>query len=138
MTSFEDYELSHVTKVVLGFRPLDIGAELERPENRALVNRVDKTGLTPLHWAATIGNSGAVQKLIEAGADPNAKDPWANTSLTRASQRSSSALCLEHSFWQVHRLTALTVAPHSKLSTKLWLRVIPKTCCRSCLLEEQT
>jgi ankyrin repeat protein len=93
MTSFEDYELSHVTKVVLGFRPLDIGAELEKPENRALVNWTDKMGLTPLHWAATIGNSEAVLKLIEAGADLDAKDPWENTSLVRACQRSSSALC---------------------------------------------
>ena len=37
-------------------------------------NSVDHYGQTPLHYAIRMGNKRAMELLIEAGADPNAKD----------------------------------------------------------------
>lgn len=39
------------------------------------------TGETPLHWMATIGDSGAIKMLVEAGAEVNAQDRAGNTAL---------------------------------------------------------
>ena len=45
------------------------------------VNALDKTGLTPLHWAAKTHNDGAVKALSRAGADPNIVDNRGGTPL---------------------------------------------------------
>jgi ankyrin repeat protein len=95
MTDFDNYDLSHLTKVILGFRPLDIQTELNKAEFRHCINEKDGTGLTPLHWAITMGDSFAVHHLIEAGADTEVVDAWNTTPLTRACMRLTNASCIE-------------------------------------------
>ena len=48
---------------------------------RAQVNAVDKTGYTPLFYAAEKGRKDVAEILIAAGANVNAKDNYANTPL---------------------------------------------------------
>lgn len=46
------------------------------------VNRLDEEGMGPLHEAIAKGHLGIAQKLIDAGADVNARDPYAILGLT--------------------------------------------------------
>lgn len=53
------------------------GSDSEEPEvcvrrARALLHQRTRNGTTPLHIAVYKGDRGAVQTLLEAGADPNA------------------------------------------------------------------
>jgi ankyrin repeat protein len=94
-TDFDSYGLSHITKVVLGIRPLNLQTELNKDEFYHLINQKDELGLTPLHWAVRISNSLATQRLLKAGADPEIIDPWGYTPLNRACTHISSAPCIE-------------------------------------------
>ena len=51
---------------------------------QAAVNAKDKDGQTPLHRAASGGNTKKIRQLLEAGADVNAKDKAGETPLHRA------------------------------------------------------
>lgn len=44
---------------------------LSSPNGRACINKLDKHGRTPLHWAARNGHEGIVDLLIRKGADVN-------------------------------------------------------------------
>jgi len=92
---FDDYELSHLTKIILGFPPLNLQTELSKVNFCYLINQKDETGLTPLHWAVRMSDSLAVQQLLKAGADPEILDPWDATPLNRACTQLSSASCVE-------------------------------------------
>ena len=92
---FENYDLSHLTKIILGLRPLNLQTELSKVDVRRLINQKDKTGLTPLHWAVRMSDLLAVQQLLKAGADPEILDPWNATPLNRACMQLSSASCIE-------------------------------------------
>ena len=92
---FDNYDLSHLTKIILGFRPLNLPTELSKVDFRHLINQKDETGLTPLHWAVRMSDSSAVQQLLKAGADPEILDPWNTTPLSRACMHLSSASCVE-------------------------------------------
>jgi ankyrin repeat protein len=92
---FDNYDLSHLTKIILGFRPLNLQKELSKFEFHHLINQKDETGLTPLHWAVRMSDSLAVQQLLKAGADPDILDPWDATPLHRACKQLSSASCIE-------------------------------------------
>jgi len=95
MTSFDDYNISHLTKVILGFRPLDLQTELNKLSSLRVVNDKDKTGQTPMHWAVRIGDSSAVRLLLEAGADIEIRDAGYTTPLHRACRYLKSASCVE-------------------------------------------
>jgi hypothetical protein len=56
------------------------------------VNARNETNLTPLHWAALLGNPEPVQLLIKHGADVTAKDWNNNTPLHFALSRVSAKL----------------------------------------------
>ena len=64
---YENYDLSHLSRIILGFRPLDLETELGKSEFGSLIDQKDETGLSPLHWAVRAGNSQAVQQLIQQG-----------------------------------------------------------------------
>ncbi|MCG7946639.1 MAG: ankyrin repeat domain-containing protein [Candidatus Thiodiazotropha taylori] len=65
------------------------------PENVGL-DSASATGETPLHWMATIGDSGAIKMLVDAGAEVNAQDRAGNTALhcAVASRQASAAKAL--------------------------------------------
>ena len=71
----ERYDFSHITRVILGDRRLDLMTEVRKPAYRQLLNRKDDLGRTPLHWAAGIGDHLAVQTLLLAGASVDEIDP---------------------------------------------------------------
>jgi ankyrin repeat protein len=60
--------------------------------NKANVNHVDKLGYTPLHWAANIdyGDSVMVKLLLQAGADPNARNKGGLTPVQLAAKFKST------------------------------------------------
>ncbi|MET0001859.1 MAG: ankyrin repeat domain-containing protein [Candidatus Thiodiazotropha lotti] len=53
----------------------------EEDPDKVAVNSASPTGETPLHWMATLGDSGAIEILIDAGAEVNAQDTAGNTAL---------------------------------------------------------
>jgi ankyrin repeat protein len=93
-TFYEECEFSHLHKVVLGVRPLDLKVQLNRDVSRSQLNQKDKMGLTPLYWAASQGNTFAVHLLLQAGADINIVDNGGNTPLHMAC-RAGSRTCTE-------------------------------------------
>ena len=50
----------------------------------AAVAAKDRYGLTPLYFASLNGSAPIIQRLIEAGADPNSADPGGETALMTA------------------------------------------------------
>jgi uncharacterized protein len=76
---------------------LDDAAALEefRAVSAVSVNSKGETGLTPLHWMATLGDLVAIELLIAAGANIDAADDQGNTPLHEAvSSRHTSAVLL--------------------------------------------
>jgi ankyrin repeat protein len=83
------FEFSHIHKVVLGIRPLELSAELRKWPSAAHIDSRDYLGRTPLTLAALIGDDEAVEALLLAGADPNPKEPscgWYYHSLISAAR----------------------------------------------------
>ena len=95
IADLDKLEFSHLTKIILGYQPLNLQEELQKSQYCPLINQKDGTGLTPLHWAVRTGDSSAVQQLLDAGADPNILDPWNVSPLNRACNSRSSATCVE-------------------------------------------
>ena len=90
------FHFTHIHKVVVGLRPINLGRELRNPDYRSQVNAKDAVGQTPLGLAAMIGDDQAVQALLMAGADPNIHADSA-TSLhpLRKAVRAQSVRCVE-------------------------------------------
>jgi ankyrin repeat protein len=82
---FEDYNFSHLHRVVLGIRSVDLKIELEKETARDHVNARDDIGKTPLHWAAFRGDISAVDMLLRAGSRVDISDIGGFTALYEAS-----------------------------------------------------
>lgn len=57
----------------MGLRHLDLHEYLRTPEGLALVNQPNAHGRTPLHVAALRGDADAIEVLLDAGADLDAR-----------------------------------------------------------------
>jgi len=86
---YEEYEFSHLHKIVLGVRPLDLKSELDAGACYSQLNQPDTLGYTPLHWAASQGDSSAVRLLLEAGAEVDKVNSNGETPLHLACQAGS-------------------------------------------------
>ncbi len=91
---FDDYNFSHLHRIVLGARPLGLQAELSSGVHSADINSQDDMKLTPLHWAALKSDAAAVAMLLSAGADVDVRDTEGSTALTNACLVGSEA-CVE-------------------------------------------
>jgi len=91
---FDDYNFSHIHRVVLGARPLGLQAALSSGLYGADVNAQDDMGMTPLHWAALKNDADAVATLLAAGADVNIRNKRGRTALWKACLINSEA-CAE-------------------------------------------
>jgi ankyrin repeat protein len=56
-----------------------------------LANAVDTAGKTPLHRAAQLGNTGAIEKLLKAGVPINPVNTWMETPLHLAVRNGRAA-----------------------------------------------
>jgi ankyrin repeat protein len=93
---WEAFQFSHVHKVVVGLRPVDLAKELENPKYALQVNAKDALGQTALGLAATLGDSKAIEALLLAGADPNTHTNSMTTfHPLRKAVRARSARCVE-------------------------------------------
>ena len=88
---FEDYNFSHLHRVVLGARPLELQAELNSGVRSANTNSQDDMKLTSLHWATLKGDLQAIAMLLSAGADVDVRDIEDNTVLINACLGDSKA-----------------------------------------------
>ncbi|CZR64918.1 uncharacterized protein PAC_14818 [Phialocephala subalpina] len=91
---YEEYEFSHLHKIVLGVRPLDLRSQLSDVTCHAQLNQEEKLGYTPLHWASSQGDALAVRLLLEAGAGVDKVNANGETPLHSAC-RSGSRTCAE-------------------------------------------
>lgn len=85
----ETWNFSHLHNVVLGMLPISLESSLQSQQYSDQVNSLDFRGRTPLHWAATRGDAGAVSLLLEYGADVNAQDELKGTPLIFAASSGS-------------------------------------------------
>jgi ankyrin repeat protein len=85
----ETWNFSHFHNVVLGLLPVSLESALQSQQYSGQVNCLDFRGRTPLHWAATRGDAGAVGLLLEYGADVNAQDELKGTPLIFAASSGS-------------------------------------------------
>ena len=81
---FDEYSFLHLHRVVLGVRPLDLLAELDKVEYRAEIDLPDGLGRTPLHWAAARSDASAVAALLSSGAAVDVHDKRNRTPLFEA------------------------------------------------------
>ena len=88
---FDDYNFSHIHRVVLGARPLGLQAELGSGMHSADINWRDDMKMTPLHWAALKKDDQAVAMLLAAGADVEVADSKGKTALHKACLTGSAA-----------------------------------------------
>ncbi len=58
------------------------------------VNETDADGLSPLHFAAALGNEDIVKMLLDAGANVNYRDPWGMAALHAALKEGHEAIAL--------------------------------------------
>jgi ankyrin repeat protein len=93
---WETFQFTHVHKVVVGFRPLNLAEELQNPRYLSQINTKDALGQTPLGLAAMLGDDQAVETLLLAGADPN---PYGDSRTTfhplRKAVRAHNPRCVE-------------------------------------------
>jgi hypothetical protein len=90
------FRFSHVHKVVAGLRPVDVVKELQNPKYLAQINSQDALGQTPLSLAASLGQPGAVEALLLAGANVDFYDK-SNNALhpLRKAIRAQNVRCVE-------------------------------------------
>ncbi|KAI5459667.1 ankyrin repeat-containing domain protein [Mariannaea sp. PMI_226] len=71
----DDFGLTFLHKVVVGYCPINLDAALQcqSPEILAQVNKPDRSGETPLMYAVRRGDSLTVKALLEAGATVDGK-----------------------------------------------------------------
>lgn len=69
MDHHDSLDLSPIHKSVLGVSAVPLECQLEL--STALIDAPDLHGFTPLHWAATRGDTEAVKTLLDYGASPN-------------------------------------------------------------------
>ena len=80
----EDWKLnSNVIKLI---KSADIQYALQASQKRALINKQDAKGITPLIHAAQAGNLNLVRALIQKGASVNSRKPNGSTALIAAVQ----------------------------------------------------
>lgn len=90
------FQFTHLHKVVVGLRPINLVAELQNPKYRSKVNAKDALGQTPLGLAASLGDDQAVEALLSAGADPNGHAKSASSLRPlRKAIRARSTSCIE-------------------------------------------
>ncbi len=70
----DGWQLSDLTRSILGILPIPLSSLLDSQEYRDQVNEPTSDGSTPLHWAAARGDATSVSSLLLAGADINARD----------------------------------------------------------------
>jgi ankyrin repeat protein len=80
----DTWSFTHLHKIVVGIRPLDLDAQLLLSSNLEILNIPDARGRTPLHWATTKGDAPSVQSLLCAGADLSLIDHFGGTVLASA------------------------------------------------------
>ncbi|EFQ99067.1 ankyrin repeat domain-containing protein 44 [Nannizzia gypsea CBS 118893] len=81
---FDDYNFTHLHRVVVGARPLRIEAALSMGLHAGDINAQDDMGMTPLHWAALKDDVEAVSALLAAGADFTIRNKRGKTALWKA------------------------------------------------------
>lgn len=102
---------------IIGAFPIDVRDALMNPVFRHQINTKTVDGTTPLHLAVQCCNGTEVKLLLDAGADPNAKNRTGHTPLIYACQAvnkdafealiaAGASLCLSHE-WQSHQSTLL-------------------------------
>lgn len=91
---FDDYNFSHIHRIVLEARPLGLQAELGSSTHIADIDSQDDMKSTPLHWAALKRDPEAVATLLAAGAIVDTRDSKGKTALTKACIVGSEA-CVE-------------------------------------------
>ena len=89
----EEYHFSILHKTVLGINCLDLGEQLTL--HRDDINATDINGKTPLIWAAFRGDSYAVERLLEAKADPNINPIKPGPVALSAAAMSGSVACMK-------------------------------------------
>ena len=67
---FEPFQFSELHKAVLNLNATSLDQALSSPDQD--LDTFDSTGMTPLAWAAELGDGVAVQRLLESGASVNA------------------------------------------------------------------
>ncbi|KAF7139698.1 hypothetical protein CNMCM5793_007395 [Aspergillus hiratsukae] len=81
---FDDYNFTHIHRVVVGARPVRLEAALSTSLHTADLNAQDDMGMTPLHWAALKDDVDAVSALLAAGADVTIRNKRGKTALWKA------------------------------------------------------
>ena len=92
----EDLDYNFIHKIVLRICPIDLSKTLRHADDVILnqVNGQDKIGNTPLHLAATQGDTEAVRCLLASGARVDIRNAMNRTALIKA-MRSADEECVD-------------------------------------------
>ncbi|KAK6519390.1 hypothetical protein TWF281_003224 [Arthrobotrys megalospora] len=92
----ENFQLNRIHKLVLGLEPGNLEEELRRYDGTGLINKSDKFGRTPLHWAVVKDDSDLTQLLLTYGADPTVNDAIGYCALHYAKSAHILEQCLKN------------------------------------------
>ena len=88
----EDWQFSKIHKIILGLDSGDLRSEVA--QFPGTVNSLDSIGMSPLLWAARMGDDATLDLLLKANADSNLVNIQGDTALCEA-VRSGSAVCIK-------------------------------------------
>ncbi|KAK6495089.1 hypothetical protein TWF481_003117 [Arthrobotrys musiformis] len=92
----DGFEFTIIHKLVLDLELGDLEQELRRYDGTGLIDKSDKLGRTPLHWAVFRDDIGLVKVLLEYGADPTIVDKFRGGALYSTKSLLVLLLCVEH------------------------------------------